>query len=91
MFIVPSEDSVPSQKHTNIESEEGLLVQPLSAASFQVVPEHGLEDGLQGDLQVQFVGAGELHVDGLIPGDEVAGVVHAFYPDSILIHDVCAV
>ena len=56
-----------------------------------VWPEHGFEDGLQGDLQVQFVGAGELHVDGLVSGDHVPRVVHALYPDGVFVHYVCAV
>lgn len=52
------------------------------------VPEHGFEDGLQGDLQVQLVGAGKLHVDGFVSGDDVARVVHALDPDGVLVHDV---
>lgn len=54
-------------------------------------PEHGLQDRLQGDLQVQLVGAGKLHVDGFVPGDNVAGVVDALDPDGVLVHDVRAV
>jgi len=54
-------------------------------------PEHGLEDGLQGDLEVQLVGAGELHVDGSVPGDDVARVVHTLDPHRVLVHDVRAV
>lgn len=51
-------------------------------------PEHGFEDRLQGDLQVQLVGAGKLHVDGFVSGDDVARVVHALDPNGVLIHDV---
>lgn len=56
-----------------------------------VRPEHGLDDCLQRDLQVQFVSAGKLHIDGFVSGDDVAGVVDALDPDGVLVHDVCAV
>lgn len=56
-----------------------------------VRPEHWFEDGLQGDFQVQLVGAGELHIDGLISGDDVPRVVHALDPHGVRVHDVSAV
>ena len=56
-----------------------------------VSPEHGLQHRLQGDLEVQLVGAGELHVDGAVPGDHVARVVHALDPHRVFVHDVRAV
>lgn len=59
--------------------------------SCSVRPEHGFEDGLQGDLQVQLVGAGELHVDCLVSGDDVPRVVHTLNPHCVLVHDVSAI
>ena len=56
-----------------------------------ISPEHGLQHCLQGDLEVQLIGAGELHVDGAVPGDHVARVVHALDPHRVLVHDVRAV
>ena len=54
-------------------------------------PEHGFEHGLQGDLEVQFVGAGELDIDSLVPGDDVACVVNALDPHRVLVQYVSAV
>lgn len=62
-----------------------------TAVVFSVLPQHGLEDRLQRDLQVQFICARELHIDGLVPGDDVPCVVHTLDPHSIFVHDVCAV
>lgn len=53
-----------------------------------VLPEHGLEDRLQRDLEVQLICTRELHVDGLVPGDDVPCVVYALNPHGVFIHDV---
>lgn len=59
--------------------------------AFSFSPQHGLEDRLQRDLQVQFIRARELHIDGLVPGDDVPCIVHTLNPHSIFVHDVCTV
>lgn len=62
---------------------------PLPTA--EASPQHGLHHRVQGDLDVQLVSTRELHVDGPVPGDDVARVVGTFYPDCVLVHDVSAI
>lgn len=54
-------------------------------------PQHGLEYRLKGYFYIQFIGAGEFHIDCLIPCDEVTCVVDTLNPHGVLIHYVSAI